>query len=90
MWHEMCTNGILLPGHSTISFIWDQSANFDSAANLLCECPCSLLTALAATHPERDAWLHSFCEEKDGISSQDTYDILNLAKYHALHKKGAP
>ena len=53
-WHKMCTDGILLPDHSTTSFVWDQSANLVSAANLLCECPHSLLTALAATHPNQD------------------------------------
>ncbi len=89
-WHNLCTDGILLPSHSITSFIWDKSANFVSAVSLLRECPCSLLTALAATHPDRDTWLLSFREEKDGINSQDTYNILNLAEYRALQEKGAP
>jgi hypothetical protein len=46
--------------------------------------------ALVATHPDRDMWLLSFCEEKDGIKSQDTYNILNLVEYRALQEKGAP
>jgi hypothetical protein len=49
-----------------------------------------LLTALAPTNLDRDTWLLSFWEEKDGIKSQDTYDILSLAKYRALREKGAP
>jgi hypothetical protein len=31
-----------------------------------------------------------FEEEKDGIKSQDTYDVIDLAQYRALHAKGAP
>ena len=50
-WHELCAEGILYPGHSLSSLIQDTSANFASAASLLRECPCSLLTALAPTHP---------------------------------------
>ncbi len=79
-----------MTSHPVTSFIQDKSANFVSAVSLLQECPSSLLTALAATHPDCDTWLLSFHEEKDGINSQDTYDILNLAEYRALQEKGAP
>ncbi len=66
-WHNLCTNGILLPGHSVTSSIWDKSANLVSAVSLLWECPRSLLTALAPTHPDCKTWLLSFREEKEGI-----------------------
>jgi hypothetical protein len=89
-WRDLCTDGILLPGHSVTSFIQGKSANFVRAVSLLWERPCSLLTALAATHPDSDTWLLSFREKKDGINSQDTYNILNLDEYHALQEKGAP
>jgi hypothetical protein len=45
---------------------------------------------LAPTHPDRDTWLASFREEKDGIKSQDTYDVLTLEQYRAYRAKGAP
>jgi hypothetical protein len=32
----------------------------------------------------------SFCEEKSGIQSQNTYIKINLAKYQVLCAKGAP
>ena len=89
-WHELCQEGILYPGHSSSSFLRNQSANFVSAASLLRECPRSLLSALAPTHPDRATWLASFKEEKDGIIAQDTYDILNLAQYRAYREQGAP
>jgi len=89
-WHELCAEGILYPGHSISSLIRDTSANFVSAASLLRECPRSLLTALAPTHPDRETWLLSFEEEKNGIKSQDTYDVIDLAQYRALRAKGAP
>jgi len=89
-WHELCAEGILYPGHSISSLIRDTSANFVSAASLLRECPRSLLTALAPTHPDRETWLLSFDEEKHGIRSQDTYEVINLAQYRALRAQGAP
>jgi hypothetical protein len=99
-WQDLCTEGIIYPGHSLSSLLWDTSSslgdpsltleNFVSTASLLCECPRSLLTALAPMHPNRETWLLSFHEEKDGIRSQDTYDVINLAQYRALRAKGAP
>jgi hypothetical protein len=94
-WQDLCAKGILYPGHSISSLTRDTTssstlANFVSAASLLCECPCSLLTALTPTNPDRETWLHSFHEEKDGIKSQDTYEVINLAQYRALRTQGAP
>ena len=89
-WHELCANGVLIPGHSTSSFLRDHVARFVSATSLLRDCPRSLLTALDASHPDRDTWLLAFREEKDGIQSQHTYDVLSLAEYRALREKGAP
>jgi hypothetical protein len=89
-WQDRCMEGTLLPGHSLGSFIRDQSASFVSAASLLRECPRSLLSALAPTHPDCSIWLASFREEKDGIKSQDTYKVLALEQYPAYHAKDAP
>ncbi len=83
-------DGILIPGHSSSSFIRQQSANFVSAATLLRECPRSLLSALDSTHPDRNTWLASFWEEKDGIRSQDTYEVLTLDQYQAYRANAAP
>jgi hypothetical protein len=80
-WHKLCTEGKLYPGHNLSTFTWDTSANFIIATSLLCECPRLLLTALAPMHPDRETWLLSFWEEKDGIKSQDTFDVIDLVKY---------
>ncbi len=65
-------------------------ASFVSAVNLHCDCPPSLLKALADTHSNREIWLESFFEEKHGIQSLDTYTKITLGEYHALREKGAP
>jgi hypothetical protein len=69
-WQDLCAEGILYPNHSLSSLLRNTpsssgdtsstSANFVSAASLLRECPRSLLTALAPTHPDRETWLLSF------------------------------
>ncbi len=89
-WHDLCLQGILVPGHNTTSFVRETTTNFVSAANLIWECPRSLLYALDNKHPDSDVWLQSFWEEKDGLLSMDTYDTITLAQYRAYREKGAP
>ncbi len=79
-WQDLCIEGILIPGHQSSSFQQPRAphnslalANFVSAVNLKRECPCSLLTGLHPTHLNRDTWMASFCKEKSGIQSQNTY-----------------
>jgi hypothetical protein len=88
-WHELCLEGVLVSGHNTHSFVHELTAKFVSAANLIWECPRSLLTALADKHPDRDIWMRSFWEEKDTITSMDIYNTITLAQYCALREKGA-
>ncbi len=76
--HWLSLKGVIVPGHNTHSFVRESTATFVSAANLIWECPCSLLTALADKHPDRDIWMWSFWEEKDSIISMDTYDTITL------------
>ncbi len=89
-WQDLCTEGLLLPGHSWSSFTCTHLAHHVSNWTLLQECPCFLLTALDMKHLDWDIWLASFWEEKDGIESLDTYVKITLAEYCALCKKGAP
>ena len=105
-WVALCTEGILLPGHVAHSFIrmmdsssstssnppstFDPVANIVSAVNLHCDCPPSLLQALATSHPYREIWLQSYYEEKCGIESLGTFCCISLGEYHALLEKGAP
>jgi hypothetical protein len=105
-WADLCTEGILLPGHVACSFIcmtdslsstfsnppstFDPVANIVSAVNLHCDCPPSLLQALATSHPYREIWLQSYYEEKCGIESLGTYCLISLGEYCALCEKGAP
>ncbi|KAL7547756.1 hypothetical protein ACHAWF_011034 [Thalassiosira exigua] len=97
-WAELCTEGILVPGHSAHSFVrsssapsttFDLVAQFVSAINLQQECPASLLCALAESHPDCGVWLQSFYEEKESVESMGTFQRLNLDEYQALREKGA-
>jgi hypothetical protein len=91
-WHELCAERLLLPGHVASSFTFtapltttsNPMANFVSAANLTCDCPYSLLTALADNHPNQEIWLQSYYEDKRGIESLGTHDKISLAEYRAL------
>ncbi len=65
-------------------------ASFMSTANLVWECPWSLLSALADTHPNREIWMQSFQEENDGIGLQNTYNKITLAQYPTLREKCTP
>jgi hypothetical protein len=99
-WVDLCVEGILVPGHVSHSFLrpsnsprqstFDPVASFVSAVNLHRECPPTLLKALADSHPDREVWLESYREEKQGIESLDTYRKITLGEYRALRKKGAP
>jgi hypothetical protein len=48
------------------------------------------LKALADSHPDREVWLASYQEEKQGIESLNTYRKISLGEYRALREKGAP
>ncbi len=56
-WQDLCTEGLLLPGHSWSSFDCTLLAHHISAQTLLQECPCSLFTALDMKYPDQDIWI---------------------------------
>ncbi len=89
-WHKLCLEGVLIPEHNAMSFVCESMASFVSAANLTWDCPRSLLSTLTETHPDREIWMQSFWEEKDGIKAQNTYDKITLAQYCALREKRRP
>ena len=90
-WVDLCTEGILLPGHVAHSFIhslsdpsapphtFDLVANIVSVVNLHQHCPPSLLL-----------WLQSYNEEKGGIEEMGTFRKITLGEYRALREKGPP
>ncbi len=97
-WVDLCTEGILVPGHVAHRFLRTSSpspsaspspmfnsvANIVSAINLHWECPPSLLQVHALSHPNREVWLQSYYEEKNGIEEPDTFKCLTLGEYRAL------
>jgi hypothetical protein len=101
-WVDLCTEGVLLPGHVAHSVIhssshdpphlttFDPVANIVSAVNLHRDCPSSLLQALASTHLDLEVWLQSYYEEKRGIEAMGFFWKITLGEYRALCEKGAP
>jgi hypothetical protein len=74
-WHELCLEGVIFPGHNATSFVCESTTSFVSTINLVWECPRSSLTSLADTQPDREIWMQSFWEEKDGRWCQDAEHI---------------
>ncbi len=99
-WVDFCVKGILLLGHVAHSFIhspgsphplmFNLVASFVSALNLHCECPPTLLKALADTHPNHEVWLQSYKDEEGVLQSLNMYCKITLGEYCALCKKGVP
>jgi hypothetical protein len=101
-WADLCTEGVLLPGHVAHSIIrslshdlprlttFDPSANIGSAVNLHRDCPPSLLQALASTHPNHEVWLQSCYGEKRGIEEMGTFWKITLGEYRTLCEKRCP
>ncbi len=101
-WVDLCTEGVLLPGHVAHLFInslshdpphlttFDPVGNTVSAVNLHRDCPPSLLQALTSIHPDHEVWLQSYYEEKRGIEEMGTFRKITLGEYRALCEKGAP
>jgi hypothetical protein len=105
-WVDLCTEGVLLPGHIVHSFIhmtesssstssnhpstFDLVASIGIAVNLHRDCPVSLIQALTISHPDSDVWLQSYYKEKGGIESLGTFCHISLGEYRALREKGAP
>jgi hypothetical protein len=99
-WVDLCVKTVPIPGHVSHTFLYlpsssapttfDPVASFVSTINLYLECPQSLLKLLANSHTNREVWLHSFFEKKQGIQSMNTYCKITLGKYCTLREKGAP
>ncbi len=84
------THSFLRHPSSPNSSTFNPVASFVSAVTLHWDCPPSLLTALGASHPDREVWLQSYYEEKRGIERLDIYCKITFGKYCAFWEKGAP
>ena len=94
-WTTLMGDDILFPGHKTVSsFLRSNtlnnapSANFVSAKNLLAPCPPSLVKAIHPSNPDRQVWLDSYAEEKQGLIDHDVYDTISKKQYLALRRSG--
>ena len=92
-WTTLVGENVLVPGHTTVSSFLRplssrtaHSANLVSAKNLLSQCPPSLVKALDPSNPDRDIWLQSYNEEKDGLIANDTYERISKKRYLALRR----
>ena len=91
-WASLVADGTLQPGYVASLFLKDGAsvgasdpvANFVSAVDLHCDCPASLLQALADNHLDRKVWLQSYYNEKRSLERLQTYQRLMLGQYCAL------
>jgi hypothetical protein len=99
---DLCTEGILVPGHVMHKFLCTSSpspsasppSTFNpvvyivSTVNLHWDCPPSLLQALALSHPNCEVWLLRNYEEMNGIEELGTFKCLTLVNT-TLYKRKA-
>jgi hypothetical protein len=94
-WTTLVGDNIIVPGHTQItSFLKSMTANttpslkFVSAKNLFNPCPPSLVKALHPNNPDRQVWLDSYNEEKEGLRECDVYEPISKKQYLALLRSG--
>eukprot|EP00957_Ditylum_brightwellii_P165870 12628642-Ditylum_brightwellii.AAC.1 len=80
---------LILPGWHR-NFIPAAAAAHVSATGLTCDCPDSLLKALAPTFSNRVIWHKSYMEELNGLIKLGTFHEISLDEYQQLCDKGAP
>eukprot|EP00957_Ditylum_brightwellii_P175123 13333451-Ditylum_brightwellii.AAC.1 len=61
-----------------------------SASGLTCDCPNSLLKALAPTFSDRAIYHDSYMEELNGLIKLGNFHEISLDEYHCLQDCGAP
>ena len=95
-WTTLVGDDILIPGHSAVSSFLRPSTtnanapalNFVSAKNILGPCPPSLVKAIHPSNPDRQVWLDSYNEEKDGLQELDVYEKISKKRYLELRRTG--
>ena len=95
-WTTLIEDNILFLGHLTIiSFLKSAttsknspSLNYVSAKHLLSPCPPSLFKSLDHCNPDRQVWLDSYNEEKQGLIDHDVYETIFKIQYLVLKQSG--
>ena len=95
-WTTLLWDNIFFPGHSTvISFLKSAtsckkspSLNYVSAKHLLSPCPPSLCKAPDPSNPNRQVWLDSYNEGKQGLIEHEVYDNISKIPYLAQKRAG--
>ena len=95
-WNTLLGDDRLFPGHSTVrSFLRSAtsdknppSLNYVSAKQLLSPCPPSLCKDLDSSNPDRQVWMDSYKEEKQGLIDHEVYAKIPRNKYLALRRAG--
>jgi hypothetical protein len=81
-------DGTLVPGwHGNQNFCIAGQVRHISASALKCLIPPgSASKALYPRNPDREIWLNSYKEEYDGLTSNETFDIISEEEYFKLCK----
>ena len=64
------------------------SLNYVSVKHLLSPCPPSLCKALDTSNPDRQVWMYSYKEEKQGIINHEVYEKILENQYLSLRRAG--
>ena len=81
----------LLPGYKMVSSSLRPSSSphqprksFVSARSLVRDCPTFLSAETHEDHLDRDTWLQSYQEEKQGLRYYSVYTLINREEYFRL------
>ena len=93
-WTTLLGDDMLFPGHSKTSpFLRSAtynknppSLNYVSAKHLLSPCTPPLFKYLDSSNPDRQVWMDSYKEEKQGLIDHEVYEKISKNQYLALRR----
>ena len=91
-WNNLLVDDRLFSGHSTVSYFLRSatsekntpSLNYVSTKHLLSPCPPSLCKSLDSSNPDRQVWMDSYKEEKQGLIDHEVYEKISKNQYLSL------
>ena len=95
-WTTLLGKDIIFPGHFTSRLLLRLSTtsenapslNYISGKNLLSSLPPSLFKVLNPSNLDRQVWLDSYHEEKQGLIDHTVYDKVYKSQYMDLNRAG--
>ena len=91
-WTNLLGDDRLFSVHSTVSSFLKSSTsdknspsiNYVSVKHLISPCPPYLYKALDSSNPDRQVWMDSYKEEKQGLIDHEVYEKISKNQYLSL------